>query len=293
MAVRPERLFSAFSWLAAGLVAVSVGALVVYLIVRGWPALSYTLFFGDTPWMAAVFGSEPVFDGIYPAMVGTFILIVFSSVIAIPLGVCCGIYLAEYAQSRLKATFSFMVDLLSGMPSIVMGLFGFALILLMRRTLFGHANTSLMLSSACIALLILPYLIRMTQVAFESLPDKVRLLGPSLGYTRWQNILHVKLPAASTSIFSGIILSIGRAAEDTAVIMLTGVVANAGIPRALSDKFEALPFTIFYLTAEHRDDTELQTAFGCALVLLVITGTLFFISYSIQKNLKRSWRHGE
>ncbi|HRW78794.1 MAG TPA: phosphate ABC transporter permease, partial [Candidatus Sabulitectum sp.] len=63
--------------------------------------------------------------------------------------------------------------------------------------------------------------------------------------------------------------------------------------RALSDKFEALPFTIFYLTAEHRDDTELQTAFGCALVLLVITGTLFFISYSIQKNLKRSWRHGE
>jgi phosphate transport system permease protein len=293
MAVRPEGLFSAFSWLAAGLVAVSVGVLVAYLFVRGWPALSYTLFFGDTPWMAAVFGSEPVFDGIYPAMVGTFILIAFSSVIAIPLGVCCGIYLAEYAQGLLKETFSFMVDLLSGMPSIVMGLFGFALILLMRRTLFGHANTSLMLSSACIALLILPYLIRMTQVALESLPDKVRLLGPSLGYTRWQNILHVKLPAASTAIFSGIVLSIGRAAEDTAVIMLTGVVANAGIPRALSDKFEALPFTIFYLTAEHRNDAELQKAFGCALVLLVITGTLFFISYSIKKNLKRSWWYGE
>ncbi len=293
MAVRPERAFSVFSWLASGLVVVSVGVLMVYLFVRGWPAMSHTLFFGDTPWMAAIVGTEPVFEGIYPAMAGTFILIVCSSIIAIPLGICCGIYLAEYAHGFLKSVFSFMVDLLSGMPSIVMGLFGFALILLMRRTLFNHANTSIMLSSVCIALLILPYLIRMTQVALESLPDSVRLLGPSLGYTRWQNILHVLLPASSIAIFSGIVLAIGRAAEDTAVIMLTGVVANAGIPRALSDKFEALPFTIFYLTAEHRDDFELQKAFGCALVLLVLTGTLFLISYYIQKNLKRYWHRGE
>ncbi len=293
MTFRPERILGIFSWLAVSLVVVPVCVLVVYLFVRGWPAMSYALFFGDTPWRAAIIGAQPVFDGIYPAIVGTSILIICSSIIAIPLGVFCGIYLAEYAQGFLKSIFSFMVDLLSGMPSIVMGLFGFALILFMRRTLFSHANTSLMLSAACIALLILPYLIRMTQVALESIPENVRLLGPSLGYTRWQNIVHVLLPSSSTAIFSGIVLSIGRAAEDTAVIMLTGVVANAGIPRALSDKFEALPFTIFYLTAEHRNDLELQKAFGSALVLLVLTGTLFFISYCIQKNLKRYWRLGE
>ncbi|MFY9111453.1 MAG: phosphate ABC transporter permease PstA [Desulfomonilia bacterium] len=293
MNVRSEHALTFFSWLAAGITAAAVFILIAYLLVQGLPVMGPALFFGDTPWRAAVMGAEPVFDGIYPAVAGTFILIVCSSLIAIPLGICCGIYLAEYARGPLKNIFSFMVDLLSGMPSIVMGLFGFALILLMRRTLHAGANTSIMLSSACIALLILPYLIRMTQVALESLPESSRLLGPSLGYTRWQNIWHVLLPASSTAILSGIILSIGRAAEDTAVIMLTGVVANAGIPRSLSDKFEALPFSIFYLTAEHRDELELLRAFGSALVLLALTATLFFISYCIQRRLKRRWAMGE
>lgn len=293
MTVRPERLLILWAWLAAGLVALSVGLLIAYLSARGWPAMSYALFFGETPWRTAIIGAQPVFDGIYPAMAGTLILIACASIIALPLGVSCGIYLAEYARGRFKSTFSFLVDLLSGMPSIVMGLFGFALILLMRRTLFSNANTSLMLSSVCIALLVLPYLIRLTQVALEGLPEHVRLLGPSLGYTRWQNIRHVLLPSAGTAIFSGIVLAIGRAAEDTAVIMLTGVVANAGIPRALSDKFEALPFTIFYLTAEHRNDFELQKAFGSALVLLALTGTLFCLSYGLKKRLEHRWRGGE
>jgi len=293
MALRSDKTLIIFSWFSAGLVVVAVCALASYLFAQGWPAMSSMLFFGDTPWQAAITGSQLVFDGIYPAIMGTLILIVCSSLIAIPLGVCCGIYLAEYARGRIKLFFSFMVDLLSGMPSIVMGLFGFALILFLRRTLFSHVNTSLILSVACIALLILPYLIRTTQIALEGLSENVRLVGPSLGFTRWQNILHVLLPASSASIFSGIVLAIGRAAEDTAVIMLTGVVANAGIPRGLSDKFEALPFTIFYLTAEHRNDFELQKAFGSALVLLILTGTLFFISYYIQKRLKRYWKHGE
>ncbi|HON39777.1 MAG: phosphate ABC transporter permease PstA [Desulfomonilia bacterium] len=293
MNVRPEHALTFFSWLAAGIVMTAVFILIGYLLIKGLPIMSPALFFGDTPWRAAVMGIEPVFDGIYPAVAGTFILIACSSFIAIPVGVFCGIYLAEYARGPLKNIFSFMVDLLSGMPSIVMGLFGFALILLMRRTLYAQANTSILLSSACIALLILPYLIRMTQVALESLPESTRLLGPSLGYTRWQNIWHVLLPASSTATFSGIILSIGRAAEDTAVIMLTGVVANAGIPRALSDKFEALPFSIFYLTAEHRDELELQRAFGSALVLLTLTATLFLISYCIQRRFKRRWELGE
>lgn len=290
--MRFDRFLHIFSWFSVILVVVSVCALVTYLLARGWPAMSYALFFGDTPWLAALTGSQPVFDGIYPAIAGTLILIVCSSLIAIPLGVSCGIYLAEYAQGRLKSFFSSMVDLLSGMPSIVMGLFGFALILFLRRTLFCNANTSLLLSSACIALLILPYLIRTTQLALEGLPDSVRLVGPSLGFTRWQNILHVLLPASVTAVFSGIVLSIGRAAEDTAVIMLTGVVANAGIPRGLSDKFEALPFTIFYLTAEHRNAFELQKAFGSALILLILTGTLFSLSFYIQRSLKHYWKNG-
>lgn len=276
--------------LCALIVSLSALGIVAYLCVQGLPAMSTFLFFGDTPWKAAITGSQPVFDGIFPALVGTALLIACSSIIAVPLGLACGIYLAEYAGGWAKSIFSFMVDLLSGMPSIVMGLFGFALILFLRRTFPIETNTSLLLSSACIALLILPYLIRTTQVGLEGIPESLRLVGPSLGYSRWQNILHILLPASSTSIFNGIVMAVGRAAEDTAVIMLTGVVANAGIPRGLSDKFEALPFTIFYLTAEHRNQLDLQKAFGSALVLLILTGTLFSISYAVQRHLKHLWK---
>ena len=93
-----------------------------------------------------------------------------------------------------------------------------------------QANTGLLLSASCLALLVLPYLILMTQTALEALPHELRLAGLSLGFTPWQNIVHVLLPAAGRGILSGVILAVGRAAEDTAVILLTGVVANSGLP---------------------------------------------------------------
>ncbi|MFH0995122.1 MAG: ABC transporter permease subunit, partial [Pseudomonadota bacterium] len=208
----------------------------------------------------------------------------------IPVGIASGIYLAEYASRRQQAFLGLMVDLLSGTPSIVMGLFGFAMILLLRRTVASKAQTSLLLAAFCIALLILPYLIRTTQAAIEGIPEHLHLLGPGIGLSKWQNIRHVLLPIASRGIFSGIILAIGRASEDTAVILLTGVVAQAGIPRNLWDKFEALPFRIYYLAAEHRNASELEQGFGTALVLLCITGLLFLAAFFLQRRAEKWWQ---
>jgi phosphate transport system permease protein len=91
-------------------------------------------------------------------------------------------------------------------------------------------------------------------------------------------------------LLSGVILSVGRAAEDTAVILLTGVVANAGLPASLTDKFEALPFTIFYLAAEYRTPEELDRGFGAALVLLLLTSLLFVGARLVQRAFERQWQ---
>lgn len=278
-----------FSWAAALSVSLVVFVFLGFLLFRGAGALNGALFFGDTPPWPALIGRLPVWDGIWPACVGTLSLVVLSCSIAVPLGIASGIYLAEYTSGRWKTLSVLAVDLLAGLPSIVMGLFGFALILLLRKTIFPKANTCLLLSAVCIAFLVLPYLIRTTQTALESLDTQLRLVGPSLGLTHRQNVAHVLLPAAGRGILSGIILAVGRAAEDTAVILLTGVVANAGMPQGIAGKFEALPFTIYYLAAEHRTPEDLQRGFGAAIVLLCLTGILFLAAQLIRRSLGRAW----
>jgi phosphate transport system permease protein len=285
------RLAQAFSWLAV------LGTLAVVLLflgflgVRGFSTLSPTLFFGQTPPWEAITGRLPVWHGIWPACVGTVALVLLASALAIPLGLASGIYLAHYAGGAWKKWFGLAVELLAGIPSIIMGLFGFALILFLKRTVAPQANTCLLLSAGCLALLVLPYLIFMTQTTLESIPDNLRLAGLSLGFTRWQNLLHVLLPAASRGILSGVILVVGRAAEDTAVILLTGVVANAGLPSGILDKYEALPFQIFYLASEAKSDAELARGFGAALILLVLTAALFLGAYYLKGTVTKSWDH--
>ncbi|MEG6552111.1 ABC transporter permease subunit [Desulfocurvibacter africanus] len=281
--------FIIFCWLSALIPMLCVVALLAFLAARGLPTVSAALFFGDTQPLAALLGRAPVWDGIWPACAGTLSLVILSAALAIPVGVACGIHLAEFSTGRSKAALSLGADLLAGVPSIVMGLFGFALILLLRRTLMPDATTCLLLSAACMALLILPYLIKTTQASLEGLPEELRLLGPSLGLTRLQAIRHILLPAAGKGILGGAVLAIGRAAEDTAVILLTGVVANAGLPRGLLDKYEALPFFIFTTAAEHQTVGELNRGFGAALVLLLLTSGIFLGAHLLHATMQRRW----
>jgi phosphate transport system permease protein len=283
--------FTWFSWLAALLTLAAVGIFVGFLGIKGLAALNLRLFFGEaSPWQVLL-GNQPAVGGLWPACLGTIYLVLLSSLLAIPLGIGSGIYLAQYASPGPKRLFGFAVDLLAGIPSILMGLFGFALILFLRKTFVPQANTGLLLSAGCLALLVLPYLILTTQTALEGLPFTLQVSGLSLGFTPWQNLLHILLPAASRGILSGVILAVGRAAEDTAVILLTGVVANAGAPQSLTDKFTALPFHIYYLAAEHRTAEELTQAFGAALVLLLLTASLYALAYGLHAGIAKKWEH--
>ena len=285
-----DRLLTGFAWFSGMATLLVVAILVFYLFGRGVTSINAALFFGDTPWMDALLGKKPVFEGIWPALVGTLMLVALSTAIAIPIGIASGIYLAQYASGRIRVLLSFLVDLLAGTPSIVMGLFGFTLILTLRRTLIPEARTGLLLAAGCLAMLVLPYVIRTTQMALDAIPEHLRLLGPSVGLSKWQNIRRVLLPLASRGILSGAILAIGRAVEDTAVILLTGVVAQAGIPRGLADKFEALPFRIYYLAAEHRNQEQLDQGFGTALVLVFITVVLFLFAMIFHRSAEKRWQ---
>src|SRR5262245_25936360 len=255
-----DRLIQTLSWLASLATLSVVLGLMAYVLLRGGSTLGPRLLFGDVPAHEAILNQQRVFDGIWPALVVTLALVLGAGAFAVPLGVASGIWLAAKGRGPLRRWFSIAVSVLAGVPSIIMGLFGFGLILLLRRTIAPNANTCLLLSMTCLALLVLPYLIRATEAALTAIPQAVRLLGPSLGFSHWHSIWHVHLPAARRGIQSGIILAVGRIAEDTAVILMTGVVASAGIPQGLTDHYEALPFSIYYLAAEHHSPAELDRA---------------------------------
>lgn len=269
------------------LLLLTMGLLIGFLLWRGLPTINASLFWGDVPWLEAIIGSRVVWDGIWPAVVGTLELIVLTVCITLFPGIGCGIFLAEYASLSQRRYLGGLIDILAGTPSIVMGLFGFTLIIFLRHTVWPTANTCLFLAAGCLALLVLPVLIVTTQEAFSAVPEALRLSAISLGFTREQWIWSIQLPAAHQGIWSGIVLALGRAAEDTAVILLTGVVANVGFSSGLGEKFEALPFTIYYTAAQYQTQDELNKGFGAAVILLLLTAGLLLFARYLESRLHR------
>lgn len=264
-------------------------SLLGFLLIQGGKALSWDLLFGEAPVWQALTGRVPVWEGIWPACAGTLTLVFLATGLSLPVGLGCGLYLALLARGRTNALYSLLINQLASIPSIIMGLFGFALVLFLRKTFVPQANTCLLLAASCLAILILPYIVRSTQNAVQAIPLSHRLIGPSLGLTLGQNILHIILPQAGKGILGGVILAVGRAAEDTAVILLTGVVANSGLPQGLFGNFEALPFTIYFLAAEFRSPKDLLMGFGTCLILLLLTSSLFALAHLIQRGMHRQW----
>lgn len=190
-------LIHVWSGTASALMLIAIGGLVVFLLRQSLPVFNARLFFGEAPIMAAILGRAPVWDGIFAACAGTVALVALASLMAIPAGIGAGIALSQYLHGRLARALRFSANTLAGVPSIVMGLFGFSLIIFLRHTIAPEANTSLLLSAFCLALLILPYMINATAQALETLPEELRLLGPSLGMTSLQSLRRILLPAAS------------------------------------------------------------------------------------------------
>jgi len=259
-----KRQFSqrtAFSLLITATIIVVIPVLVIVfqIIINGASAISWD-FITQAPSQAGKAG------GILPAIVGTFYLMLGTILFALPLGVMAGIYLTEYAKENwLTKSINLAIVNLAGVPSIVYGLLGLGVFVLLFH--FGMSLLSASLTLACQALAMT---VTTSREAILAVPREYRDGSLAVGATRWQTIRHLVLPQALPGIITGAVLAMSRAAGETAPILVVGAAfLLPGLPQSPFDQFMALPYHL-YTVAAHVPGMPASTVWGVALVLLVV-----------------------
>jgi len=225
--------------------------------------------------------------GVAPAIIGTFYLTVGAIIFALPLGLACAIYLNEYSPKGYIVNIIRMgVNNLAGVPSVVFGLFGLAVFV----KFFGF-GVSILSGSLTLGILILPGIISASQEALMAVPYSVREASLALGATQWQTIRKAVVPAAIPGIMTGVILSIGRAAGETAPILFTAATFyKRGYPTSIFSEVMALPYHIYALMTEGtHPDKQVVIAYGCALILLVIVLLVSAIAIILRNKYRSSY----
>ena len=259
-----KRQFSqrtAFSLLIIATIIVVIPVLVIVLqiIINGASAISWD-FITQAPSQAGKAG------GILPAIVGTFYLMLGTILFALPLGVMAGIYLTEYAKENwLTKSINLAIVNLAGVPSIVYGLFGLGVFVLLFH--FGMSLLSASLTLACQALAMT---VTTSREAILAVPREYREGSLAVGASRWQTIRHLVLPQAFPGIITGAVLAMSRAAGETAPILVVGAAfLLPGLPQSPLEQFMALPYHL-YTVAAHVPGMPKSTIWGVVLVLLVV-----------------------
>jgi len=252
---------TAFGLLAAAAVIVVIPVLVIVIeiIANGAGTISWD-FLGQAPSQAGKSG------GIFPAIIGTFYLMLGTIIVALPLGVMAGIYLTEYAKdNRLTRSVNLAIVNLAGVPSIVYGLFGLGIFVLL-----FHFGMSLLSASLTLAAQALAMTVTTSREALLAVPWEYREGSLAIGATKWQTIRHLVLPEALPGIITGAVLAMSRAAGETAPILVVGAAfLFPGLPQSPFDQFMALPYHL-YTVAAHVPGMPKITIWGVALVLLIV-----------------------
>ena len=248
------------------------------IVINGLPAISWE------------FLTQPPRDlgragGIFPAIVGTLYLVIGAIMIALPLGIGAAIYLVEYTrEGKITRLIRTGVDLLNGTPSIVFGLFGFAFIVL-----FLGTGVSLIAGQITLSLMVLPTVIRTTEESLKNVPQSLREGSLALGATKWQTIRSVVLPPAVPGIVTGAILSIGRAAGETAPIMFTAVIFSSRfLPDSVFQPVMALPYHLFILATNIPGSS--TNKYGTALVLLIMVIGFYSVAIVVRNHFQNKIR---
>ena len=249
--------FTLLSYLVVAILFVILG----FIIIKGGSVISWD-FLTKAPEEGMTKG------GIFPAIVGTFYLILGSSIISFPIGIMSGIYMNEYATNgKLVRFIRIMTNNLSGVPSVVFGLFGMSLFV----NTLGWGD-SIIAGSFTLALMSLPLIIRTTEEALKSIDDSFRHGSLALGATKLQTIRRVVLPMAFPNIITGLILSVGRVSGETAPILFTvAAYFLPQLPGSIFDQCMALPYHLYVISTSGTDiEASRGMAYGTALVLIVI-----------------------
>jgi phosphate transport system permease protein len=244
---------------ATAIVVVPVIVIILQIIINGGSAISWD-FLTQPPSQAGKAG------GIFPAILGTFYLMLGTIIVALPIGVLAGVYLSEYAGDNwFTRTVNMAIVNLAGVPSIVYGLFGLGIFVLAFH--FGMSLLSASLTLACQALAMT---VTTSREAILAVPREYREGSLAVGSTKWQTIRHIVLPQAMPGIITGAVLAMSRAAGETAPILVVGAAFFLpALPQSPFDQFMALPYHL-YTVAAHIPGMPKNTIWGVALVLLVV-----------------------
>jgi phosphate transport system permease protein len=226
--------------------------------------------------------------GIFPAIFGTFLVTLITAILAVPLGMCSAIYLNEYArQGRLTRLIRLSIRNLSGVPSIVYGLFGVILFVNVMRL-----GTSVLSAGLTLGLMTLPWTITASEEALKTVPTSYREGALALGATKWQSIRTNVLPYAVPGMLTGTVLGLARAAGETAPILFTGAAFFLPyLPKSLGDQFMALPYHLYILATQHHQIEQVRPlAYGTALVLIVLVLGLNMTAVIVRYRLRRKQR---
>ncbi len=257
-----------------------LGSLIYFITSRGIGIMSWQ-FLTDVPRKAMTEG------GVAPAIVGTLYLTIGSILIALPLGLITAIYITEYAAKGVIINIiRLSVNNLSGVPSVVFGLFGLALFV-------KYLGLNVCILSGCLtmAILVLPGIISASYEAIVAVPQSMREASLALGATKWQTIKKIVVPTALPGIMTGVILAIGRAAGETAPILFTAATFYMrGFPTGPMSETLALPYHIYALMTEGtHPDKQRAIAYGCAFILLLLVMAVSALAIYLRQRQRRKY----
>ena len=223
--------------------------------------------------------------GILPAIIGTFLVTVITALLSIPLGMGCAIYLNEYAKdTKITRLIRMAIRNLSGVPSIVYGLFG--VILFVQVMNFG---TCILSAGLTLGLMTLPWTITASEEALKNVPNSYREGALALGATKWQAIKTNVLPYAIPGMLTGTILGLSRAAGETAPILFTGAAFYLPfLPKSLFSQFMALPYHLYIMSTQHHAISKVRPiAYGTALVLIIFVFAMNLCAVIVRYHLRK------
>lgn len=245
-----------FGVLAIGSAVVACGILVLVLgtlIVKGFSSLNLDFFTKARP----LFGEQ---GGVADALVGSALIVGMAMLMAIPVAVLVAIYMSEYAGPKVARALKVVLDVLNGVPAIVVGIFVFGILVV------GHGQSAVY-GAFALAILMLPMVARATQEILEVVPRSLRDASFALGVTKWRTTWSIVLPAAIGGILTGVVIAVARVAGETAPLLFTTSIAANEISTNVSHALPTLPVTIFVFS-ESPDPGEQSAAWAAALVLI-------------------------
>ena len=250
-------LVTAAALLGSGVLLLILG----YVVWQGAPALNLA-FFTERPLPYGEVGG-----GVAPAILGTLLMLLVAALISVPLGIGTAIYLAEFGRGHFARLVRLVIDLLAGLPSIVVGVFVWAL--LVRHVVGQYSGLA---GAVALAIIMVPIMTRTVEEILRLVPSALREGALALGVPRWRTILGVVLPTARVGVITGVVLSLARAGGETAPLLLTAL-GNVFYNFDLLRPMGALPIDIYQYTKSPYDEWHTR-AWGAALVLIVVIGGL-------------------